>query len=171
MQVNADSGVLTRADAGPLPAQDRRTRIPLEGAPERVGAGCLHVDVGIANIDVMESDIPSGALPPPLPNRPTRELGAQELCAMARTELQNHLASLLRVGAPNCSLDEPAGDGSPRIPSLVSVWLISQVGQIVGTPRLVKLSAVQSEDLRSLAGVARLTRGALDSLAATASTP
>lgn len=130
----------------------------------------MHVDVGIANIDVMESDIPSGALPPPLPNRSTRELGAPELCAMARTELQSHLESLLRVGAPNCSLDEPAGDGSPRVPSLVSVWLISQVGQIVGTPRLVKLSAVQREDLCSLAGVARVARGALDSLAAAAST-
>jgi len=89
---------------------------------------------------------------------------------MAHTELQDHLESLLRVDAPNCSLDEPAGDGSPRIPSLVSVWLISQVGRIVGTPRLVKLSAVRSEDLRSLAGVARVTRGALDSLTATAST-
>jgi hypothetical protein len=89
---------------------------------------------------------------------------------MAHTELQHHLESLLREGAPSCSLDEPAGDGSPRIPSLVSVWLISQVGRIVGTPRLVKLSAVQREDLRSVAGVARVARGALDSLAASAST-
>lgn len=58
-------------------------------------------------------------------------------------------------------LSERADDGSPRVPSLVSVWLISQVGNAVGRPKLVNLSKVRREDLRSLGGVARVVHCAL----------
>ena len=123
------------------------------------------MDVSFANIHVVRSDINPGALAPPPSKRPTREVPADELFAMSRGELQVHLEALLRDGARSRSLDEAAPDGSPRIHSMVSVWLISQVGKVVGKPKLVNLSGVPKDDLRSLAGVARVAHGALDSLA------
>ena len=113
----------------------------------------------------MESDINSGALAPPPSKSPTREVHAYELFAMSPGELRGHLETLLRDGARSRSLNEAAPDGSPRIHSLVSVWVISQVGKVVGKPKLVNLSKVPKDDLRSLAGVARVAHGALDSLA------
>jgi len=54
-----------------------------------------------------------------------------------------------------------AGDGSPKIPSLVAVWLISQVAAAVGIPKLVDIGKVRRESLRSLAGVAQLLHAAM----------
>ena len=79
--------------------------------------------------------------------------------------LQDHLGTLLRQGMPGRDFTDRAEDGSPSVPSLVSVWLISQIGHAVGQPRLVNLARVSDKtDLTSLAGVARLTSKALDAL-------
>jgi hypothetical protein len=43
----------------------------------------------------------------------------------------------------------------------VSVWLLSMVGKAVGKPRLVNLSKVRREELRSIGGVARLVHRTL----------
>lgn len=79
--------------------------------------------------------------------------------------LQDHLGTILRQGMPSRDFDDRAEDGSPSVPSLVSVWLISQIGDAVGQPRLVNLGKVSDKTaLTSLAGVARLTSRALDAL-------
>ena len=79
--------------------------------------------------------------------------------------LAGHLQQRLRRGRPGQQFDERAEDGSPRIPSLVSVWLISQLGHAVGRQKVVNLSKVKNnKDLRSLAGVARLLGEALAEL-------
>jgi hypothetical protein len=56
----------------------------------------------------------------------------------------------------------PAGDGTRAIPSLIAVWLLSQVGKAIATKRPVNLSKVADlNDLRSVGGVARLLHHAL----------
>ena len=71
-------------------------------------------------------------------------------------ELESHLTALLQASQPASLSSEIAGDGTPRVASLVAVWLISQAGVAVGRPKLVNLSRVRREELRSLGGVARL---------------
>lgn len=76
-------------------------------------------------------------------------------------ELERDLAELLRAARPTCVTTELAADGTPKIASLVSVWLLSQVGNAVGRPKLVNLSKVRREELRSLGGVAQLVHRTL----------
>jgi len=76
-------------------------------------------------------------------------------------QLQSDLTDLLRAAQPNRQLTDIADDGSPKIPSLVAVFLINQVGGSVSRPKLVDLSRVRREDLRSLGGVARLVHRTL----------
>jgi len=78
--------------------------------------------------------------------------------AAARTveQLQEDLTRVLGAAQPKRLLSELAADGSPKIPSLVAVFLLSQVAKAVGRPKLVDLSRVRREDMRSMGGVARL---------------
>ena len=55
-----------------------------------------------------------------------------------------------------------APDASIAIKSLIAVCLIGTVGKAFGRPRLVNLAQVPRDDLRSIRGVARLIRTALD---------
>lgn len=115
-------------------------------------------------LDVVKSDIAApGAIAPPKSAGPAAP--AVDPLAAVRShsvaELEADLGSLLRSAQPSCPLQEKAPDGSPRVPSLVSVWLISQVGKAVGRPKLVNLSKVRRDDLRSLGGVARVVHRAL----------
>lgn len=113
----------------------------------------------------MKSDIAAkGAIAPPKRKGSPPGPAATPLAA-ARTrsaaELERDLTDLLRAAHPTCVLSELADDGSPRVASLVSVWLISQVGNAVGRPKLVNLSRVRREDLRSIGGVTRLVHRTL----------
>ena len=116
-------------------------------------------------LDVVKTDITSVAPPPP----PAAPLAAVQTHAAilasvtTRTvdQLQSDLTGLLRAAQPNRQLTDMADDGSPKIPSLVAVFLINQVGGSVSRPKLVDLSRVRREDLRSLGGVARLVHRTL----------
>lgn len=55
-------------------------------------------------------------------------------------------------------------DGTVAIDSMTAVSALASIGGTVGRPRLVDLSRVDREDLRSVAGLARLARRALDGL-------
>lgn len=57
---------------------------------------------------------------------------------------------------------ELAADGTVAIKSLVAVCLLGSVGAAVGKPSLIDLRRVNPEELRSVGGVARLLRAALD---------
>ena len=81
-------------------------------------------------------------------------------------ELEEVFVTLLRSAQPACPLSDLAGDGTARIPSLVSVWLISQVSAAVDQPKLVNLSRVDREELRSIGGVTRLIHRTLHPVAA-----
>ena len=115
-------------------------------------------------LNVVKSDITAkGAIAPPKRPGPTGS-GASLLAAVrtrSATELERDLTVLLRTAQPSRSLAELAADGTPQIPSLVSVWLISQVGNAVSRPKLVNLSRVRREELRSIGGVARLVHRTL----------
>jgi len=116
-------------------------------------------------LDVVKSDIPAtGAIAPPKRRGPASG-GPTTPMADARTrsaaELERDLTELLRAARPTCVTTELAADGSPKVASLVSVWLLSQVGNAVGRPKLVNLSKVRREELRSIGGVARLVHRTL----------
>jgi hypothetical protein len=111
-------------------------------------------------LNVVKTDTPSTAPPPPNPAAAGVVRGAALILAQASAktveQLQEDLIRVLRAAQPNRQLSELADDGSPKIPSLVAVFLLSQVGKAVGRPRLVDLSRVRRKDMRSLGGVARL---------------
>jgi hypothetical protein len=117
-------------------------------------------------LDVVKTDISSTAPPPPPAVPPAAVVtGAAVILqgAAARTvdQLEEDLARVLRAAQPNRQLSELADDGSPKIPSLIAVFLLSQVGAALGRPRLVNLSRVRREDMRSIGGVARLVHRTL----------
>ena len=116
-------------------------------------------------LDVVKSDIPmKGAIAPPKRKDPTSSGPATPLTDVrnrSAAELEHDLAELLRLVRPTCVTTEVAGDGTPKVASLVSVWLLSQVGNAVGRPKLVNLSKVRREELRSIGGVARLVHRTL----------
>src|SRR5438445_5979605 len=106
-------------------------------------------------INVVKSDIIAiGAIAPPRREAPSSMPAT--LLADVRTrsadELERDLTGLLRAARPTCVLTELAMDGSPKVASLVAVWLLSQVGKLVGRPKLVNLSKVRREELRSMRG-------------------
>lgn len=118
-------------------------------------------------LDVVKTDITSAAPPPPpsVAVTPTAAPSAATILSAVATrsvdQLQSDLTQLLRAAQPDRQLTEMADDGSAKIPSLVAVFLINQVGVSVGRPKLVDLSRVRREDLRSLGGVARLVHRTL----------
>jgi hypothetical protein len=118
-------------------------------------------------LDVVKTDITSVAPPPPPPVAvaptaiPTTATILSAVAARTVDQLQSDLTRLLRAAQPNRQLTDMADDGSAKIPSLVAVFLINQVGASVSRPKLVDLSRVRREDLRSLGGVARLVHRTL----------
>lgn len=125
----------------------------------------LDIDVGISDTGVVKSDIPAtGAIAPPK-RKAARSVSPAVPLADVRSrsaaELERDLTELLRGARPTCLTTDVAADGSPKVASLVSVWLLSQVGNAVGKPKLVNLSKVRREELRSIGGVARLVHRTL----------
>jgi hypothetical protein len=121
-------------------------------------------------LDVVKTDIASVAPPPPPAAPPAAVPTNAAILASVTTrtvdQLQSDLTRLLRSVQPNRQLTDMADDGSPKIPSLVAVFLLNQVGASVSRPRLVDLSRVRREDLRSLGGVTRLVHRTLHPVAA-----
>lgn len=110
----------------------------------------------------MKTDIPSGAPPPPVPgNAPGGVSVLPAFTTRTVGQLEAELTRLLRTAQPNRQLTEMADDGSPKIPSLLAVFLINRVGASVDRPKLVDLSKVNKVDLRSMGGVARVVHRAL----------
>lgn len=115
-------------------------------------------------IDVVKTDIPSAAPPPPAASSLVALVPVAILSGVAGRsveQLQGDLARVLQAAQPNRQLVERADDGSPKVPSLIAVFLLSQVGAAVGRPKLVNLSRVRREDMRSIGGVARLVHRTL----------
>ena len=81
--------------------------------------------------------------------------GLVEELTMLLARLKNRTPDELRAGGI-------APDASLAIKSLIAVCLIGTVGKAFGRPRLVNLAQVPRDDLRSIRGVARLIRTALD---------
>ena len=121
--------------------------------PGPLGPRALDRNVGISDTGVVKSDIPAtGAIAPPK-RKAARSVSPAVPLADVRSrsaaELERDLTELLRGARPTCLTTDVAADGSPKVASLVSVWLLSQVGNAVGKPKLVNLSKVRREE-RSL---------------------
>jgi hypothetical protein len=88
-----------------------------------------------------------------------------QLRAMTLPQLQQEIVALL-AAAEGRTLAELAAepqhtDGSMLIDSQRAVFALARIGDIVGRRKLVNLSKVDTDDLHSIAGVARLARDAL----------
>lgn len=124
-------------------------------------------------LDVMKSDVPSHAPPPPRRGpAPAPRPGARPLTDVrdrSIAELEADLEDTVRRGKAAVALS-PGADGTPAIPSLIAVWLLSQVGKALGIKKPVDLRTVDNpEDLRSIGGVARLLHEVLHPAPAVAS--
>jgi hypothetical protein len=89
-----------------------------------------------------------------------------QLRAMTLPQLQEEIVALL-AAAERRTLAELAAeplhaDGSMLIDSQRAVFALARIGDIVGRRKLVNLAKVDTDDLHSIAGVARLAREALD---------
>ena len=88
-----------------------------------------------------------------------------QLRAMALPQLQQEILALLASaeGRTVAELDaEPLhADGSMLIDSQRAVFALARIGDMVGRRKLVNLAKVDTDDLHSIAGVARLARDAL----------
>lgn len=85
---------------------------------------------------------------------------------MTLAQLQQEILALL-AAAEGRTLAELAAepqhdDGSMLIDSQRAVFALARIGDILGRRKIVNLSQVDTDDLHSIAGVARLVRGALD---------
>src|SRR6266852_8405857 len=125
-------------------------RLPLKWHPERPkvsdARGARHPDLtfmsDIPTMDVAMSDNWSGIPAPPSPAAPpSATQPTRSIYSFSEAELVDYFALRLKLAnrPPTIGLHP---DGSPAIKSLIGVWLISQVGGIVGKKRLVNLSKV-----------------------------
>ena len=114
---------------------------------------------------VVKNDIlPSSVLAPPKRKgviSASTDLPLADIRSCSAAELERYLTELLSGARPTWVTTEVAADGSPKVASLVSVWLLSQIGNAVGRPKFVNLSKVRREELRSIGGVARLAHRTL----------
>lgn len=114
--------------------------------------------------------VPPGSAALVAPAGPPPRATAAALHGMSTAALEQEIVAIL-AAAQRRTLAELAGDpmhadGTMAIASMTAVFALAQIGGVVGRPKLVDLSATDREDLRSVAGVARLARAALDKLAA-----
>lgn len=105
-----------------------------------------------------------GAVAPALtvPHAPTTPADLQ---AMTLLQLEHEILALIAAAegrtVAELSADPQHTDGTLAIDSQLAVFALARIGGIVGRPKLVDLSAVDTDDLHSVAGVARLARTAL----------
>ncbi len=88
-------------------------------------------------------------------------LDAAAIRAMTESELQDvtlgMLACLKRRPMSDVAAGPAYADGTLAIKSMIAVWILSTVGKTFGR-RLVRLSDVDRDSLRSLGGVSRLIK-------------
>jgi len=140
-------------------------RTPAPTAPLTVTSEYLTISVVTENTGSPFFELPP-AVPPPRPGRVPLVVDAARIDALDVDGLVDELTTLL-ASLKNRTPDELvaggiAPDASIAIKSLIAVCLIGTVGKAFGRPRLVNLSQVPRDDLRSVRGVARLIRTALD---------
>jgi hypothetical protein len=96
-----------------------------------------------------------------VPGLSKADLRAANAAAMAAT-LQGLWAAMKNRPVEELADGEMHPDGTPRISSLVAVWLIGVISQAYGR-KLVKLSGVKDvQALRSVGGLAGLLVGVID---------
>jgi hypothetical protein len=98
------------------------------------------------------------------PQPSTIDLDPVALQAMSREELGQEilemLACLRRRPLQEVAAGVPYADGTLALDSMTAVWVISTVGKAFNR-RLVRLSEVDIESLRSVGGVTRLIQQAI----------
>jgi hypothetical protein len=97
-----------------------------------------------------------------LPGLSKAELRGADAETMAAT-LQGLWAAMKNRPVEELAAGEIHQDGTPRISSQVSVWLIGRISEAYGRRKLVHLSRVKDvEALRSLGGLTKLLMSVID---------
>lgn len=97
-----------------------------------------------------------------VPGLSNAELRGADAVTMAAT-LQGLWAAMKNQLVEELAAGELHQDGTPRISSQVSVWLIGRISQAYGRRKLVQLSRVKDvEALRSLGGLTKLLMSVID---------
>lgn len=90
---------------------------------------------------------------------------ADQLRAMTLPQLEQEILALLASAEgrtlAELGAEELHADGSMLIDSQRAVFALARIGDIVGRRKLVNLAKVDTDDLHSIAGVARVARDAL----------
>ncbi|MHA6620308.1 hypothetical protein [Pseudonocardia sp. DLS-67] len=91
------------------------------------------------------------------------QLDPATVCAMSEAEIREQVLEMLACLKQRPMAEVAAGDahtdGTLAIGSMIAVWVLSTVGKAFGR-RLVRLSDVDRESLRSVGGVSRLIKQA-----------
>lgn len=110
------------------------------------------------------ADIPVAPAPPPSQRTvPPPSVEASALLGMSESEIVSFFEERLAAVNHQSALGTHA-DGTRAIKSLLGVWLISQAGNAVGHQPLVNLAQSDKSLLKSVGGVAKLVRAALNSI-------
>ena len=109
---------------------------------------------------------PAAPAPPPRRRRVTVDRARVERLDVdgLAAELAIMLGQLQNRTPAEVAAAERAPDGTIAVKSMIAVCLIGTVGKAFGKPRLVNLGRVRREELKSIGGIARLIRTALDQL-------
>lgn len=89
-----------------------------------------------------------------------RGMSEAELC----DEILGRIAAAEQRPLSEVAADIKHEDGTVAIDSMTAVSALASIGGTIGKPKLVDLSQEDSNDLRSIAGLARIARRALDDL-------
>lgn len=97
------------------------------------------------------------------PGPDTLQIDPDAVCAMDETEIGQQVVEMLACLKRRPAAEIAAGvahtDGTLAIGSMTAVWVLATVGKAFGR-RLVRLSEVERDALRSVGGVAKLIRRA-----------
>lgn len=126
--------------------------------------GALTFSVGFPDNTVGMADTPLAPAPPQTQRLvPPPSITASTLLGMSESEIVSFLEERLTAVKHQSGLGQHA-DGTRAIKSLIGVWLISQAGKVVGRQRLVNLAQSDKSLLKSVGGVAKLVRAALNAI-------
>lgn len=140
--------------------------MPPPASVDRAGRSTIAEDVGKCDTDVMVNDtmLLPGAIAPPGSSPPPALPERGRLLSMNEHDLRAFLTRFLADIRPDLPGGPTGADGTCAVSSQIAVSLLGVIGGIVGKEPLANLRSLSTEqkaELRTVGGVARIMRRAL----------